>query len=81
MSAITGIRFLGYLDEPEEMLGAERRCLFGCDDETAAEELPTEAGLELPAGGSTAAPAPWSVALVRGGGTLVLGTDGSWSAL
>ena len=80
-SGTAGIAFLGYLDGPEELLGSRRRCLYGCDSAAAAAGLPTGEGLELGSGSVTAAPAPWSVALVRGGDTLILGADGSWAAL
>ena len=81
MAVISGITFLGYIDKPEELLSGKRRCLFGCDDDTAAADLPTSTGLELANGGVTSAPAPWSMAYVRGGSTLVLGTDSTWSTL
>lgn len=82
MAVISGIRFLGYIDEPEELLdGGKRRCLFGCDSSSVAGNLPTNTGLELDNGSKTAAPAPWSLALVKGGDVLALGTDESWGAL
>ena len=55
------ITFLGYLDEPEEMISPKRRVLYGCDSTSDVSELPTDSGLN-----GTAAPAPWSIALVRG---------------
>ncbi len=75
------ITFMGYIDAPEELLGAKRRCLFGCDDSSDVSDLPTTAGLTLPDGSVTAAPAPFSYALVRGGDVLALGSDGTWEAL
>lgn len=80
MAKISGITFLGYLDGPEEMLSGKRRCLYLCDGESNTEDLPTTAGLETDSGVSSV-PAPGSIALVRGGDTLALGTDGSWAAL
>ncbi len=74
------ITFLGYIDRPEEMLGGKKRCVFGCDDDSDVASLPTTAGLTLADGTKTAAPAPWSVAWVRGGNAQVLGTDGTWSS-
>ncbi len=41
----------------------------------------TTAGLTMPDGSKTAAPAPFSYALVRGGDVLTLGSDGTWEAL
>ncbi len=76
-----GVRFLGYLDEPEELLRGVRRCLYGCDSADAAAYLPTESGMTLEDGSTTAAPAPWSIALVRGGDLLALGADGTWGTL
>lgn len=79
MMAIT---FLGYLDTPEEHVpGGKKRCLFGCDSASDAENLPVTAGLPLPNGSMTAAPAPFSYALVRGGDPLALDSAGSWGAL
>lgn len=75
------ITFLGYIDTPEEHTGSKRRCLFGCDSSADVSSLPTTEGFTLPDGGKTAVPAPFSYALVRGTGTLALGTDGEWSAL
>ena len=75
------ITFLGYIDSPEELLGGKKRCLFGCDDSSDTEDLPTTAGLTLADGSKTAAPAPFSYALVRGGDVLALGSDGTWEAL
>ena len=75
------ITFLGYIDTPEELLGAKRRCLFGCDGAEDMEDLPVSRGMTLQDGSKTAAPAPFSYALVRGGDICALGTDGSWSAL
>ena len=75
------ITFLGYVDSPEELLGGKKRCLFGCDDSSDAASLPTSAGFTLPDGSKTAAPAPFSYALVRGGDVLALGSDGTWEAL
>ncbi len=75
------ITFMGYIDSPEELLGGVRRCLFGCDDTSDAASLPTTAGLTLADGTKTAAPAPFSYALVRGGDVLALGSDGTWEAL
>lgn len=80
--SVDGVTFLGYLDEPEEMLpGGKRRCLFGCSSSDDVTYLPTTEGFTLPNGGKTAAPAPWSIALVRGGSTQVLGTDVAWGDL
>lgn len=70
------ITFLGYLDEPEEMLSPKRRVLYGCDSVSDVSSLPTTAGVN-----GTAAPAPWSIALVRGGDTQILGSDSSWGSL
>ena len=82
MAVISGITFAGYMDRPEELIGGgKRRCLYICDDSTAAESLPTTAGLELANGAVTAVPAPGSLALVCGGDMLVLKTGGSWGAL
>lgn len=75
------VTFMGYIDSPEELLGGKRRCLFGCDDSSDTFNLPTTAGLTLPDGSVTAPPAPFSYALVRGGGVLALGSDGTWEAL
>ena len=73
--------FLGYIDEPEELLsGGKRRCLFGVSSIDDVAYLPTDDGLTLPSGGKTAKPADWSIALVPGGGAQVL-TGGSWGAL
>ena len=66
---------------PEELLGGKRRCLFGCDSDADTGSLPTTAGFTLPDGSKTAAPAPFSYALVRGGDVLALGSDGTWEAL
>ena len=76
-----GVRFLGYLDEPEELLRGVRRCLYGCDRADDAAYLPTASGMTLEDGSTTAAPAPWSIALVRGGDLLALGADGTWGTL
>ena len=76
-----GVRFLGYLDEPEELLRGVRRCLYGCDSADDAAYLPTESGMTLEDGSTTAVPAPWSIALVRGGDLLALGADGTWGTL
>ncbi len=70
------VTFLGYLDEPEEMLSPKRRVLYGCDSASDVEDLPTDEGLD-----GTAAPAPWSIALVRGGDTQILGADEAWASL
>ncbi len=75
------IAFLGYIDSPEELLVGVRRCLFGCDAEEDVADLPTTAGFVLADGSVTAPPAPFSYALVRGGDTLALGSDGTWEAL
>ena len=76
------ITFLGYLDAPEEHLsGGKKRCLFGCDDELDVGDLPTTAGFSLPNGSKTAAPAPFSYALVKGGKPLALDSTGSWGEL
>lgn len=76
------ITFLGYLDTPEEHIpGGKKRCLFGCDGAADIADLPTAAGLALPGGGNTAAPAPFSYAVVKGGDTLVLDSAGSWGAV
>lgn len=73
--------FLGYIDEPEELLsGGKRRCLFGVSSIDDVAYLPTDDGLTLPNGGKTAKPADWSIALVPGGNSQVL-TGGSWGAL
>ena len=80
MAVISGITFMGYLDHPNEMIpDGKRRILFLCDDSTAAASLPTTAGLELASGAVTAKPAPGSLAIVRGGDDLWLGTDGTWA--
>lgn len=76
-----GVRFLGYLDEPEELLRGARRCLYGCDSGDDAAYLPTTSGMTLEDGSTTAVPAPWSIALVRGGDMLALGADGTWGTL
>lgn len=75
------ISFLGYIDSPEELRGEKKRCLFGCDSSSDVTDLPTSAGFTLPDGSKTAAPAPFSYALVRGGDVLALGSDGTWEAL
>ena len=75
------ITFMGYFDSPEELLGGKKRCLFGCDSASDVTDLPASAGFTLPDGSKTAAPAPFSYALVRGGDVLALGSDGSWEAL
>lgn len=76
------ITFLGYLDTPEEHIpGGKKRCLFGCDSASDAADLPVTEGLSLPGGGSTAVPAPFSYAFVRGGDALALDSAGSWGAL
>ena len=74
------ITFMGYLDGPEEMLSGTRRLLLGCDSASDISDLPTTDGVTLPTGGKTAAPAPWSIALVRGGDTQAYG-DGSWESI
>ena len=80
--SVDGVTFLGYLDEPEEMLpGGKRRCLFGCNSPDDVAYLPKTEGFTLPNGGKTAAPAPWSIGLVRGGSSQVLGTDVAWGDL
>lgn len=76
------ITFLGYLDTPEEHIpGGKKRCLFGCDSAADVSSLPTSAGMTLPGGGKTAAPAPFSLAIVKGGSAQVLDSAGSWGAL
>lgn len=76
------VTFLGYLDTPEELIpGGKKRCLFGCDSSADAVNLPTTAGFSLPNGSKTAAPAPFSYAIVKGGAPLVLDSAGSWGAL
>ncbi len=76
------ITFLGYIDTPEELIsGGKKRCLFGCDSAADAASLPTTAGFTMANGGKTAAPAPFSYALVKGGSPLVLDSAGSWGAL
>ena len=76
------ITFLGYLDTPEEHIsGGKKRCLFGCDSALDTASLPTTAGFSLPGGSRTAAPAPFSYAIVKGGTPLVLDSTGSWGAL
>ena len=76
------ITFLGYLDTPEEHIsGGKKRCLFGCDGTADIANLPTAAGLSLASGGKTAAPAPFSYAIVKGGDVKVLDSTGSWGAL
>lgn len=75
------ITFLGYMDTPEELLEGRRRCLFGCDSEADAASLPVSDGLTLPNGSVTAKPAPFSYAVVPGGGVRVLDSEGSWGAL
>ncbi len=74
------IKFLGYVDKPEEMLGAKRRCVFGCDSSSDVASLPTTAGMTIP-GGTSAVPAPWSYALVKGAGVYVMDSTGSWGKL
>jgi hypothetical protein len=75
------VTFLGYLDGPDEMIqGGKRRCLFGCDGADDVATLPTSEGMTL-AGGKTAKPAPFSMALVAGVGTKVLKSDGTWGDL
>ena len=76
------ITFLGYLDTPEEHIpGGKKRCLFGCESASDVAGLPTEAGFTLYNGSRTAAPAPFSYAIVKGGAPLVLDSTGSWGAL
>jgi len=75
------ITFLGYIDSPEEMTGAKRRCLYGCDSEDDVANLPTTQGLTLPGGAKTAAPAPFSYALVPGSGAKVMKSDVTWGDL
>ena len=76
------ITFLGYLDTPEEHIpGGKKRCLFGCDSSADAANLPTTGGFTLHNGSKTAAPAPFSYAIVKGGAPLVLDSAGSWGAL
>ena len=76
------VTFLGYIDTPEELIpSGKKRCLFGCDSASDAANLPTTAGFSLPSGGKTAVPAPFSYAMVKGGGPLVLDSTGSWGAL
>ena len=73
------IKFLGYLDSPDALsINGSRRCLFGCDDSSDVTDLPTTAGLTTDAGGKTAVPAPWSVALVPGGNVKVLDSTPEW---
>ena len=80
MAVISGITFMGYLDTPNEMIpSGKKRCLYLCDNSTAAASLPTTAGLEMASGAVTAVPAPGSLAIVRGGDDLWLGTDGTWA--
>ena len=82
MAVISGITFAGYIDEPDELLQGERRVLCICDDDTASASLPGLGyNMELKNGGTTANFAAGSIALVRGGSTLVLGTDDTWVAL
>lgn len=76
------ITFLGYIDTKDEMLsGGKKRCLFGCDGAADIANLPTAAGLSLASGGKTAVPAPFSYAIVKGGGIKVLDSTGSWGTL
>lgn len=74
------ITFLGYLDTPEEHISGKRRCLYGCDSTGDIASLPTTAGLTIP-GGKSAVPAPFSMAIVKGGNAQVLNSAGSWGAL
>ena len=78
--SLENVVFLGYIDEPEELLSGKRRCLFGVASSDDVAYLPTDSGLTLPNGGKTAKPADWSLALVPGGDVQVL-TGGSWGAL
>ncbi len=76
------IVFLGYIDTPDEMLpGGKRRSVYGLDSEADVANLPVNSGLVLPSGSTTAPPAPWSYAIVRGEDALVLGTDGEWKPM
>lgn len=75
MEETMAITFLGYLDEPEEMTSPKRRLLLGCDSSSDTSNLPTDS-FE-----GHGVPAPWSIALVRGGDTQILGADGTWSSL
>lgn len=75
------ITFLGYIDAPEELTGPKRRCLFGLDSNDDVANLPTSTGFELPNGGVTAVPAPWSYGKIAGGAVKVLKSTGSWGDL
>lgn len=75
------VHFLGYIDTPEELLGAKRRCLFGVDSADDIDELPSGEGFELPNGSVTAVPAAFSMAYGPGGMKKVLIESGSWEDL
>ena len=75
------VTFLGYIDNPEEMLQGKRRSIFLCDSETDVSDLPTDEGISLPNGGKTAVPAAGSYAIVAGAGTRVLKSDETWGNL
>ena len=76
------ITFLGYIDTPEEHVpNGKRRCLFGCDTAADTAGLPTTTGFSMADGSKTAAPAPFSYAMVKNGDALVLDSTGSWGAL
>ena len=74
MEETMAITFLGCLDEPEEMTSPKRRLLLGCDSSSDTSDLPTDSF------NGHGVPAPWSIALVRGGDTQILGTDGTWAS-
>lgn len=75
------ITFMGYIDNPEELLRGARRCLFLCDGSADTANLPTTAGFTLADGSRTAPPAPGSMALVVGGAVQTMKSDKSWGAL
>lgn len=77
------VTFLGYIDKPEEGLisGATRRCLFGLDTAADASDLPTTGRFETETGCKTAAPAPWSVAVIAATGAKKYFNGTSWAEL
>ena len=75
------VTFLGYIDNPEEMLSEKRRCLFLYDSDSDKSSLPTSEGLTLPNGSKTAKPAPGSFGIVIGGVTQAFKSTGAWADL